>query len=161
DQLITWFAWADDIGPDGQLRRTTSDIFFAEVRALDEIFREDATGGGRSQQGQSGGGPGDDLIETQRQISIAIGKRRQQDPAASTFPPDAATLPRSPETALPQLATIRERLEDPTARPAAGEADPFMRGAPDALAETAAGNDLRHLETAWSSARSAYQSLLR
>jgi len=161
DQLITWFAWADDIGPDGQLRRTTSDIFFAEVRSLDEIFREDATGGGRSQQGQSGGGPGDDLIETQRQISIAIWKLRQQDPAASTFPTDAATLHDSQEAALRQLATIRERLEDPTARAAADEADPFMRRAADALAETAAGKDLRQLESAWSSARSAYQSLLR
>ncbi len=160
DQLITWFAWADDIGPDGQLRRTTSDIFFAEVRSLDEIFREDATGGG-AQQNQSGGGPGDDLIETQRQISIAIWKLRQQDPATPAFPTDAATLHDSQEAALRQLATVRERLEDPTARAAADEAAPLMRRASDALAETAAEKNLRTLESAWSSARSAYQSLLR
>ena len=161
DQLITWFAWADDIGPDGQLRRTMSDIFFAEVRPLDEIFREDATGGGRSQQNQSGGGPDDDLIETQRQISIAIWKLRQQDPATPTFPTDAATLHDSQEAALRQLATVRERLEDPSARAAADEAAPLMRRASDALAETAAEKNLRTLESAWSSARSAYQSLLR
>ncbi len=160
DQLITWFAWADDIGPDGQLRRTTSDIFFAEVRSLDEIFREDATGGSR-QQGQSGGGPGDDLIETQRQISIAIWKLRQQDPASTSFPTDAATLFDSQEAALRQLATVRERLEDPSARAAADEAAPLMRRAADSLAETAAEKNPRSLESAWSSARSAYQSLLR
>jgi len=39
DQLISWFFWADDIGPDGKLRRTSSDMFFAEVRPLEEIFR--------------------------------------------------------------------------------------------------------------------------
>ena len=161
DQLITWFAWADDIGPDAQLRRTTSDIYFAEVRPLDEIFREDATGGGRPQPGQSGGGPGDDLIETQRQISIAIWKLRQQDTAAPSFTADAETLRDSQEQAVRQLATIRERLEDPTARDAADEAAPLMRRAADALAETAAEKNLTTLESAWSSARGAYQSLLR
>ena len=37
---MSWFVWADDIGPDGKVRRTTGDLFFAEVRPFEEIFRE-------------------------------------------------------------------------------------------------------------------------
>jgi hypothetical protein len=33
DELVSWHLWAEDVGPDGKLRRTQSDIFFAEVRA--------------------------------------------------------------------------------------------------------------------------------
>jgi len=32
DQLLSYYFWADDIGPDGTPRRTVSDIYFAEVR---------------------------------------------------------------------------------------------------------------------------------
>jgi hypothetical protein len=34
DQVIGYFVWADDHGPDGKPRRTFSDIFFAEVGPL-------------------------------------------------------------------------------------------------------------------------------
>ena len=37
---VSWFVWADDIGPDGKVRRTTGDLYFAEVRPFEEIFRE-------------------------------------------------------------------------------------------------------------------------
>jgi len=67
DQLLTCYLWADDIGPDGKLRRTSSDMFFAEVRPFDEIFREGDSmeGGGGAQQG---GGEAQKLAELQKQI---------------------------------------------------------------------------------------------
>src|SRR5208282_6401779 len=40
DQLLSYYVWADDTGPDGQSRRTTSDIYFAEVRPFEQIFRQ-------------------------------------------------------------------------------------------------------------------------
>ena len=40
DQLVTYFFWAEDIGPDGQPRRASGDMFFAEVRHFEEIFRQ-------------------------------------------------------------------------------------------------------------------------
>ena len=161
DQLVTWFAWADDRGPEGEVRRSTSDVFFAEVRRLDEIFRENATGGGRNQPGGASGGPGEELIETQRQISIAIWKLRQQDPTAPAFADDAGTLRDSQLQALQQLATVRERLEEPSARAAADEAAPLMAQAADALAEAASARSAAPLDAAWSAARGAYQALLR
>lgn len=57
DQLVTWFVWADDIGPNGQMRRTTSDLYFGEVRPFEEVFREaqGMEGSGQGEQGQQGG----------------------------------------------------------------------------------------------------------
>jgi len=41
DQLLTYYVFADDLGPDGEPRRTFSDMQFAEVRHFEEIFRQD------------------------------------------------------------------------------------------------------------------------
>ncbi|MCG8652593.1 MAG: hypothetical protein MI861_22325, partial [Pirellulales bacterium] len=35
DQLLAYHFWVEDYGPDGQLRRTESDLFFAEVRPFE------------------------------------------------------------------------------------------------------------------------------
>ncbi len=74
NQAVTYFAWADDYGPDAQARRTFSDIFFAEVRPFEEVFRPDQSGSAESgnQNGSQGGG--DErvrLAELQKQIVIA------------------------------------------------------------------------------------------
>lgn len=77
DQVVAYFVWADDYGPDGKERRTYSDIYFAEVRPFDEIFRPDQSGGGeQSGQGQGQGqqNPGIKLAELQKQIVIATWK---------------------------------------------------------------------------------------
>ncbi|MDP6448141.1 MAG: hypothetical protein QF805_30390, partial [Pirellulaceae bacterium] len=36
DQLVTYHFWAEDHGPDGEVRRTASDMYFAEVRPFEE-----------------------------------------------------------------------------------------------------------------------------
>jgi hypothetical protein len=71
--LVSWYVWADDIGPDGNLRRTTTDLFFGEIRPFDQIFRENQQpqqqpppgGGGQPQQQRQR------LIELQKQIITA------------------------------------------------------------------------------------------
>jgi hypothetical protein len=87
DQLVSYFAWAEDYGPDGRVRRTFSDIFFAEVRPYDEIFRADQSGAADNQnQGNPGGGQGGNqspkLAELQKQIVIATWKLRRDKGAA-------------------------------------------------------------------------------
>ncbi len=101
DQLISWFAWADDTGPDGKLRRTMGDLFFGEVRSLDEVFREspggqEAGGGGG---GGGGGGESQRLTEIQKQIMSATWNLRR------TFAPSSA-----PSNAVPQGTEYRRRL---------------------------------------------------
>jgi hypothetical protein len=86
DQLLSYYVWAEDIGPDGNPRRTTSDMFFAEVRPFDEIFRE-----GQSMEGEAGGGGQQSggrmqkLAELQKQIiSATWNLKRQEGGAAKT-----------------------------------------------------------------------------
>ncbi len=90
DQVVSYFAWAEDYGPDGQVRRTFSDIFFAEVRPFEEIFRADQSGASESQQeSQSesqGGNQGGKLAELQKQIVIATWKL-QRDKRPNTMKP--------------------------------------------------------------------------
>jgi hypothetical protein len=81
EQVVAYFAWADDYGPDGQSRRTFSDMYFAEVRPFEEVFRADQSGGdngdqgggqGQGQgQGQGGGNQRVKLADLQKQIVVA------------------------------------------------------------------------------------------
>src|SRR5205085_1997398 len=63
DQLVSYFAWAEDRGPDGKIRRTESDMYFAEVRPFEEIFRK-----------------GDDAQQQQQQQQEQGGQQGQQSP---------------------------------------------------------------------------------
>ena len=76
DDVVGYFIWADDLGPDGKPRRTYSDIFFAEVRPFDEIFRPDQSGASADQNGAGGGQGNEDvkLAQLQKEIVIATWK---------------------------------------------------------------------------------------
>ena len=39
-QMVSYYFWAEDKGPQGETRRSMSDMFFAEVRPFDGVFRE-------------------------------------------------------------------------------------------------------------------------
>lgn len=81
-QLLSYHFWADDLDTAGGPRRTTSDLYFAEVRPFEEIFRQaEPQPGGDSagDQGQQGGdqqqqgGPqgAGELVELQRDVILA------------------------------------------------------------------------------------------
>lgn len=86
DQLIIWFLWAEDIGPDGQPRRTAGDMYFAEVRPFEEIFREGQSLEGQGGQQQQQGGEATKLAELQKQIINATWKVQRQDADAVNIP---------------------------------------------------------------------------
>jgi hypothetical protein len=83
DDLVSWYVWADDVDSAGKTRRTSGDMFFAEVRAFEEIFREGQGqgGGGEQQGGGQSGGQGDPAIklaELQKQIVNATWKLQRE-----------------------------------------------------------------------------------
>lgn len=88
DQVVAYFIWADDVGPDGKARRSFSDIFFAEVRPFEEIFRPDQSGsaGGENGQGGQQGNRGTQLAQMQKEIIIATWKLQQEKIAAVGVP---------------------------------------------------------------------------
>ena len=125
DDLLSWYAWADDYGPGGQKRRSTSDLFFAQVRSLDEIFRENEGGGGQGVQGGMGN-EGEELIDLQRKIAIALFKLKQRGATDSSFLEDTAVINDSQMEARQQLEQIKGELEDEKARSAADLASSMM-----------------------------------
>ncbi len=104
DQLVSYTFWAEDIGPDGAVRRTSSDMFFAEVRPFEQVFRqgEQPPAGSAEMEGQEGQNAQEagQLAELQKQIISGIWKliRRETRPQPTeTFVPDATTLARLAE----------------------------------------------------------------
>jgi hypothetical protein len=91
DQVLAYFVWADDVGPDGKNRRTYSDMFFAEVRPFEENFRAgqgEMSGASGQGEGQQEGNKADDLAQMQKEIVIATWKlQRQKSPNTSTRSP--------------------------------------------------------------------------
>ncbi|HYG34952.1 MAG TPA: hypothetical protein VEC99_09220, partial [Clostridia bacterium] len=104
DQLISWFVWAEDLGADGKIRRTTGDLFFGEVRPFDEVFREGQgmEGGGQGDSGGESGGQNrtSRLTELQKQIISATWKiQRERETATGRQP---ALEGKTPATSGPQ-----------------------------------------------------------
>lgn len=172
DQFLSWFAWADDIGPDGQTRRTTSDLYFAEVRPFEEIFREGQGNESQSPDQQSNppqdqpGNQSGRLAELQKQIISATWKlqRDRQEAGASARLPDqyvkdAAVVRDSQAHVLEQAQQAQERAEDPRSATSWTAATAAMT---KALAELErATNAPTALSPALAAEQSAYQALLK
>lgn len=164
--LVTYHAWAEDVGPDGELRRTFGDLYFAEVRRFEEIFRQSAQAPGgeqeqRQQQGQ--GGQAEKLAELQKQVVTATWNlRRRESPGAPSagFQKDAEVILEGQEKAIAQLDEMADALRGAAMVKAAAEAGREMRQTSTHLASAAQGK-APALDAALASAQAAYQALLR
>ncbi|HTH47354.1 MAG TPA: hypothetical protein VMB21_07570, partial [Candidatus Limnocylindria bacterium] len=142
DQIIAWFVWADDIGPDGQVRRTTGDLYFAEVRPFEEIFREGEGGQeGGDQEGQpKQGNQTTKLAELQKQIINATWKLQRTEGAkagkkeGTTKPAGNAPPATKGTTSLPSLMPDQQTG---VAREAASPIRDWMLARPQFMAQSA------------------------
>ena len=160
DDLLSWFAWADDYGPDGSTRRSTSDLYFAEVRSLDEIFRENESGGGEGPPpGQ--GEQDEELIETQRQIAIATWKLQQRGQKDSNFLEDAKVIQEAQQEARATLEELKGKLEEEREIEAAELAGNLMDRVSKNLDTVIEDESDDLLGAAWSAGQGATQALLR
>ncbi len=169
DQLLSYYLWAEDVGPDGQPRRATSDMFFAEVRPFEEIFREGQQQDPnqqqqQQQQGQQGQNAAEKLAELQKQIITATWnlQRRETGKSPTTnFKTDAGTVKESQEKALEQVRSRMEEGDDPRAKALLETVEKEMAKAVEHLTAAADDNSPKALPPALSSEQSAYQALLR
>ena len=169
DQLLSYYLWAEDIGPDGQPRRTTSDMFFAEVRPFEEIFREGQAQDPnqqqqQQQQGQQGQNQAERLAELQKQIITAtwnIQRRETGKTPTASFKKDAETVKESQENALEQVRSRLGETEDPRAKVLLETVEKEMVKAVEQLTTAVDDNSAKALPPALSSEQSAYQALLR
>lgn len=162
DQLISWFLWADDVGPDGKVRRTSTDMYFAEVRPFEEIFRRDNSGG---EEGGGGGGQSESekLAEMQKQIvSATWNLQRAEDGAekpSEKYLQDEPVVRDSQSEAIEKAKALVEKAEDPQTHALAENAAREMQTALEHL--TRAATATTPLPEALIAEQSAYDALLK
>lgn len=168
DQLVTYFFWADDFGPDGKPRRTSGDMFFAEVRHFEEVFRQGEPPPGGSSQGEEQQGDNardsNKLAELQKEIINGTWKliRRETGVKPSEkFVEDSEVLRESQRSAIEQAAALAEKLRDATSKANLEQASRFMKDAVKHLAEAARVASVAAHRPALVAEQAAYQALLK
>ena len=168
DQLVSYYFFADDVAADGSMRRTMSDMFFAEVRHFEEIFREgQAPPGGQQQQQQQGGKSAqqaEKLAELQKQIINAtwnIIRRESAETVSASFGTDTQLLIESQQQALEQLGELAEKLQDAASKKYAQQIAEAMTSAVGELQKSLDGSSAEPLSPSLRFERSAYQTLLK
>ncbi len=168
DQLVTYFFWAEDNGPDGKTRRTSGDMFFAEVRPFEEIFRQGEQPAGGSAGGGGGGAGGnvmaaDQLGDMQKEIINATWKLVRREigtQATATLAEDAKVIRDGQKSALERAGQLRERLRDATSKANLDRATTSMKEAEKLLADVVEKSAIKALNPALATEQAAYQSLL-
>jgi len=113
DDLVSWYVWADDIGPDGQVRRTKGDLFFARCgRSMKCFARARACSHRISTTAAGGGGqnPARKLTELQKQIINATW-RLQRDGQTPHYADDVKARHRFAGAALAQAGEAKDKAE--------------------------------------------------
>lgn len=165
DQVVSYFFWAEDIGPDGKARRTSGDLYFAEVRHFEEIFRQGEQQSQNEQQNQQQQGQGnaqqaEELAEMQKQIIAGIWKviRREIGAEPTTgFAGDIDTLKQSQQAVLEKAGALLEKLQAPASIEFLKQAMKHMTDTETKLGEAA----IPSLPAARNAAQAAYQALLK
>ncbi|RMF45443.1 MAG: hypothetical protein D6753_00120 [Planctomycetota bacterium] len=167
NQLLAYYVWAEDMDEQGQVRRSVSDIFFAEVRPFDEIYRQGQQPTAQQQQQQQGQPQGnqqtEELLELQKQIMAAtwnVLRRAQNGRVPASSRGDIAEIAASQRQA-------QELLEEKAAEAPPGtemflaSARKNMQAAAEMLEQAGASLAATDLQEAQGLEQAAYQDLLR
>ncbi|MFO0896275.1 MAG: DUF4175 family protein [Pirellulales bacterium] len=170
DQLVSYAFWAEDVGPDGQPRRTYSDMFFAEVRPFDETFREaDQPAGGeqqqqQGQQGQGQGGKTEELVKQQKEIVTAtwnVVRRERSAKPSPAFETDVKTILDAENSLVEQAGKARGEMQNAELQQLLDQAVERMRDAATKIGLAQSEKSPAALSNALAAERAAYQALLK
>lgn len=170
DQLISYFIWAEDVDAAGNARRVESDLFFAEVRPFEEIFREGESqtqDNARQQQQQQNGGAAqqaEELAELQKQIIVSLWnilRREQGEKRSANFAQDLEVIKESQGTALEKLAEVAQAASAPNAEEIVSRIQGHMDAVAQSLTEAIDKTELTPVRKAQGDAQSAYAGLLQ
>ncbi len=171
DQLLSYYFWAEDSAADGTPRRTSGDMFFAEVRPFEEIFRqgeqpteEEQQQQQQQQQANQNAQKAEKLAELQKQIINATWKIIRREVSAqptAQFAPDAKLLGESQADARKQAEALGEDLTDPRSQAFLETVLKHMDQALAELKQAGDGPKIDALQPALAAEQAAYQALLK
>ena len=162
-QLVSYHFWAEDKGPQGEVRRAMSDMFFADVRHFEDIFREaeppPSTPGQPEEKGDT-----DKLVDLQKQIVNATWRIIRDANAGRVMEaaaPDVDVVHESQGLALTQTKEAMEKAKDTEIKTALTEAWKSMKDALDPLEQASAEKKRAPLNQALTFEQSALEWLHR
>ena len=168
DELLAYHWWAEDLDSGGQPRRVESDMYFAEVRHFEEIFRQGEQPPGGQQQQQQGQGQNaqqaQQLAQLQKQIINATWKvirREIGEQLTDAFGNDVEEIVKSQETALEQAAALAGRVQDAESQEHVAAVLRSMQEAVTQLTTAKDGPAKEPLQPALAAEQAAYQALLK
>jgi hypothetical protein len=137
-QLVSYYLWAEDTGPKGEVRRSMSDMFFADVRHFEDIFREMEAP--PSEPGQPKP-QSDKLVDLVKQIVNATWKIIRDTNAGRVIEaatPDIDVVDQSVGIALEQVKEGMEEAEDAEIKQTLTEAWKALKDAQPPLQQASA-----------------------
>ncbi|HUU20811.1 MAG TPA: DUF4175 family protein [Sedimentisphaerales bacterium] len=169
DQLLTYYFWADDVGSDGKARRTFSDMYFAEIRHFEEVFRESQSSQSQRNQNQQNseqqqGQQGEQLARLQKQIISATWNLKQQavqSGGVDDHKEDLDVIRESQADVLQQGQSALTQAEDAPAIKTLQEATKHMETSLEHLTEAVESASAAELMPALAAEQLAYQELLK
>ncbi len=172
DQVVSYYFWAEDLGPDGKPRRTSGDLYFAEVRHFEEIFRqgeqqtqeqEERERQEREQGQNPNAEAADQLAEMQKQIVSAtwrLIRRETGTTPTDKFADDIKLLHEAQGALIEKAGPLAQRLQGASAEDLQ-QALRLMGEAKKQLGTIAERLDPKGLPAALASEQAAYQALLK
>ncbi len=169
NQLLTYYFWADDVGSDGKARRTFSDMYFAEIRHFEEVFRESQSSQSQRSQNQQNGGQqqgqqGEQLARLQKQIISATWNLKQQADQSGGIDDhkeDLGVVRESQADVLQQAQSALTQAQDAPAVNTLQEATKHMETSLEHLTEAVESASAAELTPALTAEQLAYQELLK
>ena len=171
DQLLAYYFWAEDFDRDGNVRRTSSDMYFAEVRHFEEIFRQgEQPPGGEQQQRQQQQGAGQNaqqaqqLAQLQKDIMNATWKlirREIGEQPTKAFTTDAKEIAESQASAQEQAEALAGNVRDSESLEHVAVVLDSMTKAVTHLTTAHTEPSTKALQPALAAEQAAYQGLLK
>ena len=168
DDLLSYYFWAEDFDRDGKVRRTSSDMYFAEVRHFDEIFRQgQPPPGGQQQQQQQGSQnaqAAQQLAQLQKEIMNATWKlirREIGEKPTKALADDAGEVAKSQNEAHEKAEGLGETLQDSASLEHLAIVLESMNQAAAHLASAHDQPSSQPLQPALAAEQAAYQALLK
>jgi hypothetical protein len=169
DQLFAYHFWAEDYGPDGELRRSESDMFFAEVRPFEEIYREgQPPPGGQSQQQQQqqsqNGQKAQELAVLQKEIINAtwtVLRSERGSERSPEFVDNVTLLKDSQVDAIGQLEELAGEIRDDRSAAIVDQIRGNMQTAVAEFTDSRESGQVSPLNPAMLAAQASYAGLLK
>ncbi|TWU51176.1 hypothetical protein [Rubripirellula reticaptiva] len=165
DQLLAYHFFASDVDADGNPRRTESDMYFAEVRPFDQIFRQgDPPPGGEPSPPSPQEAQAEELAEIQKEIISAtwrVIREHRTEKANAGFSEAIALLSESQTEAMTKLDELAGKVKDPQSQQFIGEIRSAMASALEIIDRSASKSDGRLLGDALPFEQEAYGGLLK